>query len=509
MAAQTADRRILLLKQIQGGKYDEIKKLGEGAYGQVYLVNLIGHDNLFAMKVQDKSAADAELSILKSLCIRRNPFVMRFRERFDCSSIYGSVAGWLAGWVVLSINQFLPSREGKECLILGLAKNGEMKEHARAADSDTLFQWFKQSLAGLSYIHSDGYVHRDIKSPNIFLDHKMRAMIGDVGLTKKLNMYGRTKGQAGTPTHMAPEIWYDEEYDGKVDIWALAVTFYILCRVLFPWMMALDPSHRPGADDVLAYLGVTRTVVSRDYLQRACNGKSEWDDFGSMATQSDLSSLKVPGGLSAPPRKPSSRKRATKHLTPPSPGSPAARQGKKRTQSPEDLYLAAKRVELNSEPFLNQMRATGDFRRMKMEKEAILKKLKRQALPKGFERFEGLYKRLERQQVFAFVQKKETQSSAENEGFKVKIDPPPSWNALTQDVDEKEFEGIFNTEDFKEILAEESDHIVPTKSRPNPDADRKSQTVAEGGLKDLLPDSFLKALKERAPTEGKTGEEKD
>lgn len=50
------------------------------------------------------------------------------------------------------------------------------------ADEDRLWQLFREIVEGLSHIHQQGMIHRDLKPVNIFLDSRGQVKIGDFGL---------------------------------------------------------------------------------------------------------------------------------------------------------------------------------------------------------------------------------------------------------------------------------------------------------------------------------------
>ena len=92
--------------------------------------------------------------------------------------------------------------------------------------------WFGQLSSGLKYIHDKKIIHRDVKPANIFLDNFKNLKLGDFGTAKKLEIimdFART--QCGSPSYAAPEIWKDEPYSEKVDMWALGCTIFELCTL--------------------------------------------------------------------------------------------------------------------------------------------------------------------------------------------------------------------------------------------------------------------------------------
>ena len=87
---------------------------------------------------------------------------------------------------------------------------------------------FLQIVDGLSFIHSKGVVHRDIKLENILLDHHGNLKIADFGVSKLVSpevMYDA----CGTPAYIAPEMLTGRGYKGvTVDIWSAGIVLYTM-----------------------------------------------------------------------------------------------------------------------------------------------------------------------------------------------------------------------------------------------------------------------------------------
>lgn len=95
-----------------------------------------------------------------------------------------------------------------------------------------------QIIAGLSYIHGKGFVHRDIKMENIlFIDTKSpKIKISDFGLAINIEDPRLTlKQRCGTTHYMAPEVVERTNYGCLVDIWSTGVVVFVLSTGTFPF----------------------------------------------------------------------------------------------------------------------------------------------------------------------------------------------------------------------------------------------------------------------------------
>ena len=123
-----------------------------------------------------------------------------------------------------------------------------MDEHLK--DDKEKWKIVRQLLSGLIYMHKKGVIHRDLKPANIFIDSLGDCKLGDFGLAKDLtgqeknvfeteaveksNKYDDTQGTTGvcgTGFYIAPEIseaGSHRQYDEKVDIFSLGIIVFEL-----------------------------------------------------------------------------------------------------------------------------------------------------------------------------------------------------------------------------------------------------------------------------------------
>lgn len=107
--------------------------------------------------------------------------------------------------------------------------------------------FFRDLILGIEYLHSQGIIHRDIKTDNLLLDEDDVVKIADFGVSELLDPNNdRITKTAGSPAYMAPELaalssntdlketainkGIDlSELSGKsTDIWSMGVTLYQL-----------------------------------------------------------------------------------------------------------------------------------------------------------------------------------------------------------------------------------------------------------------------------------------
>lgn len=95
-------------------------------------------------------------------------------------------------------------------------------------------RWITEIADALSYAHSRGVIHRDIKPDNILLDGiDGRALVTDFGIARAMMDSGEASrltatGMAiGTPAYMSPEqASGDRQLDGRSDLYSLGVVAY-------------------------------------------------------------------------------------------------------------------------------------------------------------------------------------------------------------------------------------------------------------------------------------------
>ena len=203
------------MPQIPG--YSFVRELGRGAFGKVYLVTRQRDNKEMALKImlankRDVSQKDIQLFQRETEnCMKlRHPNIVALEEQGHVNGMFYFVMEFCPGG---SMSDLMTKRGG----------------HLELEEALPLML---QALDGLAYIHSEGFVHRDLKPNNILLDKSKTAKISDLGLAKNfasagLSGFTRQGSFAGTAPFMPAEQVTNYRYvQPTTDVFSMGATFY-------------------------------------------------------------------------------------------------------------------------------------------------------------------------------------------------------------------------------------------------------------------------------------------
>ncbi|KAI0882372.1 kinase-like protein [Annulohypoxylon maeteangense] len=192
----------------------------------------------------------------------------------------------------------------------------------RRLSFEEIYSLFKDITSGLTYLHGANYIHRDLKPSNCLLHHengKLTCLISDFGEVQPGNAIRKSTGTTGTISYCAPEVLKRDaggrfgNFTTKSDVFSLGMILYFLCFGRLPYlnantiheeledidllraeiadwkgfqdekrerpdlplklyqllkkMLALDPTERPSANEVLS-------VMSHESYNGGLRGRS-------------------------------------------------------------------------------------------------------------------------------------------------------------------------------------------------------------------------------------------
>ena len=111
-------------------------------------------------------------------------------------------------------------------LILEYAPDGDVFTELRRShrfDERKAANYVCQVIKGFMCLHSNGVIHRDLKPENLLLSSGT-VKISDFGWS--IHCFTKRKTLCGTLEYLPPEMIRNEEYDFRIDFWAIGVLTY-------------------------------------------------------------------------------------------------------------------------------------------------------------------------------------------------------------------------------------------------------------------------------------------
>ena len=238
-------------------KYKILSNIGQGSYGDVFLaMNIYTKEKVAIKKIYKSIDAISELEILNEIEILKklnHPDIIKVLEFYKTDKAYYIVSEYCSG--------------------------GELFQKAETYLSETqIAVIFKQILSGLSYLHSNNIIHRDLKLENILIsDTEYVALTGEEYLDIKIIDFGNAehfdkkisnKSLVGSSYYIAPEIF--KKISGKEsDLWSAGVILYML-------IVGHPPFY--GESDKKILLNVKKGIYDKNY-SRWKNASNEVQDL--------------------------------------------------------------------------------------------------------------------------------------------------------------------------------------------------------------------------------------
>ena len=199
-----------------------LDKIGEGSFSSVYKVKRKEDGIIYALKkvkflkLKEKEKLNAlnEIRILSSINSKN---VISYKEAF------------------------FDEKDSTLNIIMEYADKGDLfqliteyKNNKEHFEENEIWNTLIQLINGLKALHDLNILHRDLKSANVFLFSNGLCKLGDLNVSK-VTRKGLGYTQTGTPYYASPEVWKNQHYDNKSDIWSLGCVIYEMAKLIPPF----------------------------------------------------------------------------------------------------------------------------------------------------------------------------------------------------------------------------------------------------------------------------------
>uniref|UniRef100_A0A4W3ITA7 non-specific serine/threonine protein kinase n=1 Tax=Callorhinchus milii TaxID=7868 RepID=A0A4W3ITA7_CALMI len=200
------------------GIFDLVEVVGNGTYGQVYKGRHVKTGQLAAIKVMDVTEEEEEEIKLEINMLKK------YSHHRNIATYYGAF-----------IRKKPSSHEDQLWLVMEFCGAGSVTDLVKKSKGNCLKEdWIayicREVLRGLTHLHVQHVIHRDIKGQNVLLTENAEVKLVDFGVSAQLDRTMEKRNTfIGTPYWMAPEVIacdenMDSTYDYRSDLWSLGIT---------------------------------------------------------------------------------------------------------------------------------------------------------------------------------------------------------------------------------------------------------------------------------------------
>jgi predicted Ser/Thr protein kinase len=210
-----------------GGRYQIVKRIGQGGMGKVYEVNHIHLSRKFALKIISNTVAETDEA--RELFYREARFASAMSHP-NITSVVDFGEDEKVG--MFMVMEFVDGEALHKILFR------EKRLTVKKACEIVL-----QVAEALHYIHKQNVVHCDIKTENILIGEeeleakrtRMVVKLLDFGLARPLTGPRASTSLSGTPHYVAPERIRGEPASPSSDVYGVGILLYELLTGQVPW----------------------------------------------------------------------------------------------------------------------------------------------------------------------------------------------------------------------------------------------------------------------------------
>lgn len=238
-ACQNTGRRLLK------GRFEVIQVVGEGAYGVVMKCNNRETGEVVAIKEFKISADEPDVEEVRRTSRREVAVLKSLRNR--------NVVKYLGGFYIADKMYVLMEFVPRNLLEI-------LEEQANGLDRTFIKRCIYQLCVAITFIHSNGFIYRDIKPENLLIDNTGKLKLCDFGFARRMEgeVSDELTDYVATRWYRAPELLLGPPFTGAngklvrspygkaVDMWAIGCLMGELIdgEPLFAGGSDLDQLHK-------------------------------------------------------------------------------------------------------------------------------------------------------------------------------------------------------------------------------------------------------------------------
>jgi serine/threonine protein kinase len=211
---------VLKLTELLGERYEKVKKLGQGSYGEVWLVldtEAVAQDRYYVAKIPFSRSYNKIFRREADICqkLAPHPGAVLLVDTIE------------EGGRFIMIQEYVQGRTLQEML-----EEGELPEPLKE-------RLILKLIEVVAHAHQLQIMHRDIKPNNIIVGPNDTVKLLDYGAAKELKDRDISATMVGSRPYMAPEQIMGKS-QRRSDVWALGVIMYLLYTGLLPFYDDLE-----------------------------------------------------------------------------------------------------------------------------------------------------------------------------------------------------------------------------------------------------------------------------
>uniref|UniRef100_A0A4W6FI27 G protein-coupled receptor kinase n=1 Tax=Lates calcarifer TaxID=8187 RepID=A0A4W6FI27_LATCA len=238
----------------------DFRVLGKGGFGEVSACQMKATGKLYACKKLNKKR-------------------LKKRKGYEGAMVEKRILEKVHSRFIVSLAYAFQTKE-ELCLVMTIMNGGDLKYHIYLVDENNpgfsesrACFYTAQIIQGLEHLHQKRIIYRDLKPENVLLDNDGNVRISDLGLAVELKEgKTQTKGYAGTPGYMPPEMLKGEKYDFCVDYFTLGVTLYEFMAAKNPFRNRGEKVDREEMKERMLTRVVEYPDIFSEHAKSLCEG---------------------------------------------------------------------------------------------------------------------------------------------------------------------------------------------------------------------------------------------